>query len=77
MCVHIHTCIYICGQVDPQKYFDVTHVLVDPSCSGSGIVRRVEHPQHLAGVSLWVACDSKLSFVRCAHLLSAVATQTA
>ena len=77
MNVCAYTCIYMCGQVDPQNYFDVTHVLVDPSCSGSGIVRRVEHPQHLAGVSLWVACDSKLSFVRWAHLFSAVATQTA
>ncbi|KAF9648808.1 S-adenosyl-L-methionine-dependent methyltransferase [Thelephora ganbajun] len=28
---------------DDQKYADVTHILLDPSCSGSGIVNRLDH----------------------------------
>ncbi len=54
--MYVCTCgIYkrICVQVDPQGYPNVTHILVDPSCSGSGIVRRIDHPQHLTRVSRW------------------------
>jgi len=28
---------------DDQKYSTVTHILLDPSCSGSGIVNRLDH----------------------------------
>ena len=29
-------------QVNPSDYLDVTHILVDPSCSGSGIFSRID-----------------------------------
>ena len=32
-------------QVSPSDYEDVEYMLVDPSCSGSGIVGRVDYEQ--------------------------------
>ncbi len=30
-------------QADPLDYSDVTHILVDPSCTGSGIFGRIDY----------------------------------
>ena len=39
-CELLHT-----PQVDPSCYRDVTHILVDPSCSGSGIYDRLSYDE--------------------------------
>ena len=41
-------------QVDSSSYQDVKYILVDPSCSGSGILNRMEYDQSVSCVILHV-----------------------
>ena len=41
-------CHLYCVQIDPSCFQDVKYILVDPSCSGSGILNRIEYDQSVS-----------------------------
>jgi putative methyltransferase len=45
-CVKVHCQDFL--TVDPMQYSSVTHILLDPSCTGSGMTNRIEHPGTIA-----------------------------
>lgn len=57
-CIHPHHGSFLDIDVSSAEFREVTHILLDPSCSGSGMVRHVHSIEQI-----FFVCSSKCSFI--------------